>query len=153
MVEVGTDRIRDVGTSFNVIRTVEGTRVAVAEGSIVYNPQAEAVRLVAGQSLRDPGANAPLVLARIDPGSVGAWRHGRLSFEETPLSTVAADLARSTGEIVRVDPKLAGQQFTGTVQLTPDHAALFADVARLLAVEVRREDGGWTLAAQASAAR
>lgn len=152
MVEAGDERIQDVGTVFNVARGDDGVRVAVAEGSVVYNPGREAVRLRAGEALRDPGGTAPVVLARVDPSGVAAWRKGRLSYADAPFSLIASDLARATGFAVHVAPSLAGRQFSGTIRLGADRAALMADVARLLDVEARHGPDGWTLAPRPRAA-
>ena len=139
---------RTSGTVFNVARGDDGVRVAVASGMVLYNPGREAVRLGAGDALSDAGGSSPIVLAKVDPANVGAWRSGRLSYDNAPLSRIAADLARATGQRVRIAPALAGRQFSGTIRLNPDRAVLFADVAQLLDVEALRGNGGWTLVAR-----
>ena len=153
MVEVGDERIQDVGTVFNVARGEDGVRVAVASGVVLYNPGREAVRLGAGNALSDAGGSNPVVLAKVDPADVGAWRTGRLSYDDAPLSRVAADLARATGQRVRVASALAGRQFSGTIRLSADRTVLFADVAQLLDVEALHGNNGWTLVARPRAAR
>ena len=139
IVEVGGERIQDAGTVFDVVRSPDGVRVAVATGSVIYNPDREALRLGPGQLLRDPGGAKPVVLARVDAASVGSWQRGRLSYDDAPLTEVAADIARATGEHVRVDPALAARQFTGSILLRTDRKALFVDIARLLDVDTPRQ--------------
>ncbi len=148
IVEVGDERIQDVGTVFNVARGEDGVRIAVAQGAVLYNPGREAVHLGAGEALSDPGGVSPVVLARVDPADVGSWRSGRLSYDDAPLSRVASDLSRATGQRVRLAPALAARQFSGTIRLNADRAALFADVAHLLDVEARHSNDGWTLVAR-----
>lgn len=153
VVHVGEERIQDVGTVFNVVRDEDGVRVAVAEGSVLYNPESEAVTLAAGESLRDPGGNGAMIRTGVDPNAVGSWREGRLSYNATPLSLVAADLARAIGEKVKLDPVLESQRFTGTIKLDTDRARLFADLAILLNVRAEHSASGWKLVARNRAGR
>ena len=153
VVHVGDERIQDVGTVFNVIRDEVGVRVAVAEGSVLYNPESEAVTLAAGESLRDPGGNSAIIRTGVDPTAVGSWREGRLSYTATPLSLVAADLARAIGEKVKLDPVLENQRFTGTITLDTDRARLSADLAVLLNVRAEHSASGWKLVARNRAGR
>jgi len=153
LVEVGDDRIQDVGTEFNVARGEDGVRVAVAKGVVVYNPGREAVRLGAGQVLSDPGGDGAVVLTRVDPANVGAWRSGRLSYDAAPLSQVAVDLSRATGQRVRVAPALADRRFSGTIRISASRDVLFGDLAQMLGAEARREHDGWTLVARPRAAQ
>jgi len=153
VVHVGEQRIEDVGTVFNVTRDLQGLRVAVAEGSVIYDPDGAAVTLGAGQSLSDPGGNGAILRSAVDPASVGAWRDGRLSYTAAPLSLVAVDLARATGEAIGLDPALADRRFTGTIRIDPNRDRLFADLSQLLDVSATRGDKGWTLAARKRAAQ
>lgn len=148
VLQVGDERIQDVGTVFNVVRDEGGVRVAVAEGSVLYNPQSEAVTLAAGESLVDPGGNGAIVRGRIDPAAVGSWRKGRLSYTAAPLSLVAADLARTIGEKVMLDSTLKNRPFTGTITLDHDRRRLFEDLAVLLNVRAEHSADGWRLVAR-----
>ncbi|MDH2134281.1 FecR domain-containing protein [Sphingobium yanoikuyae] len=153
VVHVGEERIQDAGTVFNVIRDEEGVRVAVAEGAVLYNPQGEAVILAAGESLRDQGGNGAIIRSGVDPTAVGSWREGRLSYNATPLSLVAVDLARAIGEKVTLDPVLEKQRFTGTITLDTDRVRLFADLAVLLDVRAEHSASGWKLVTHSRAGR
>lgn len=148
VVHVGEQRIEDVGTVFNVVRDGSGVRVAVAEGSVIYDPEGQAVTLAAGQALSDPAGNGASIRSDIDPEAVGTWREGRLSYAAAPLSLVATDLARATGQTVRLDPALSGRRFTGTIRIDADRDRLFGDLAQLLGVGAERTDGGWILTAR-----
>jgi len=152
VVQVGAQRIQDVGTVFNVTRDLQGLRVAVAEGSVIYDPDGAAVTLRAGQALSDPSGNGAILCSAVDPASVGAWRDGRLSYAAAPLSLVAIDLARATGAAIALDPALADRRFTGTIRIDPNRDRLFADLSQLLDVSATRGDKGWTLAARRRAA-
>lgn len=145
MLQVGDKRIEDVGTVFNVVRDKDGVRVAVAEGMVLYNPDGEAIRLAAGESLHDRASENLIVRSRVDPASVGAWRAGRLSYAATPLALVVADLERATGERVSLAGNLSTQPFTGTITLDSNRARLFEDLAGLLDARATHSSAGWRL--------
>lgn len=152
VVEVGDERIQDVGTEFNVTRGADGVQLAVAKGVVLYNPGREAVRLQAGQALQDPGGSGAIVLARVDPANVGSWRSHRLSYDGAPLQRVTADLSRATGQRIRIAPALAMRPFSGTIRLPADGDIVVDDVAQLLGTQARRDGDGWTLVARPRAA-
>jgi transmembrane sensor len=52
VVTVGEHEVRDVGTVFNIARSPDAIEIAVAEGSVLFNPAREAVSLKKGQFLR-----------------------------------------------------------------------------------------------------
>lgn len=149
VVDLGSNKVQDVGTVFNIIRNGKDIRVEVAEGEVVYNPGRNGQALVAGQLLHD---NAEKVsVRRINPAQVGRWQQGRLTFHAAPLSMVAADLARNLGTRVSLDPKLSGRQFSGTIQLEQDQKLLFRRLENLLAVEAKQSENGWKLNASGRA--
>src|SRR3546814_1898277 len=51
VVETGGAKIVDLGTAFNVVRRDRQTSVAVSEGIVLYNPDRDNVRLVAGKGI------------------------------------------------------------------------------------------------------
>jgi transmembrane sensor len=142
---IGGSRVRDAGTRFNAVRTDAAIRIEVAEGAVLYNPDREAVRLTAGQALTDPEGTGPAVVTRKAPESIGGWRRGQLSYRQEALSTVAADLARTLGVTVTVDPAIAAQTFTGTIKVDRDQRRLFARLETVLNVEAHKEGSGWHL--------
>lgn len=145
-VKVGADVLEDLGTVFAVIHEGTTTEVAVSEGAVLYNPDREAVRIAPGQKLSEEGGDRVL-LAQVDPRTVGAWRTGRLSYSGAPLMRVAADLRRNLGVTVHVDPALSARRFTGLVQLDGGQELLFERLSALLEVQAVRTGNGWTLTA------
>lgn len=143
-VRVGDDVLQDIGTVFAVLHEGGATEVAVAEGAVVYNPKGEAVRIDPGRKLSEMGGDR-VVLAQVEPASVGAWRDRRLSYSGAPLSRVAADLRRNLGVPVEVDGRLAERRFTGLVQLDGRPELVFERLSALLGVRAVRSGGGWTL--------
>ncbi|MBB3693445.1 FecR family protein [Sphingomonas sp. BK580] len=141
-VRAGGLALTDIGTVFDVKRTGIVTRVAVAEGAVLVDPEGAALRLDPGETATAEGDR--LVEGRIAAADVGAWRDGRLAYDGAALDEVAADLSRQLGRPVRVAPALARRPFRGTLDLT----ALRADpvtLGALLDVRVRTDAGGWTL--------
>ena len=144
-VHVGDDEIRDVGTRFDVARDVGATRVAVAEGTVLYNPNAEAVRLDAGQMLAAADGTRQVRVTPVSPAVVGGWRQGRLSYRQAPLSSVAADLSRGLGVPIVAAPEVATKPFTGAIAYRGDRARFLADLGPLLDVTVKHDHERWLL--------
>ncbi|MFS0773435.1 FecR family protein [Sphingomonas sp. 1P08PE] len=143
-VQVGALRLVDLGTVFNVKKAGGNTRVAVAEGAVMVDPDGAALRLDPGQTVIARGAS--LVRGSIDPADIGGWQQGRLSFDGASLDEVAADLSRQLGWPVKAAPAIARRTFRGTLdtQTLKDRPTL---LGQLLDVSVRQDDGGWTLEA------
>lgn len=139
-VEAGGARFQDIGTAFDVISSGGDTRVAVQEGAVMYDPAGAAVRLERGQAIALNGSGA--MVRAIDPGSVGQWRHGRLSYRDSPLPDVAADLSRTIGRSVAVDPRLTGRRFTGVIVLDRDRDRMIRRAAAVMDVSIRDDGAG-----------
>jgi len=151
-VAVGNTVIKDVGTTFNVVRTPTTTTVAVAEGSVLYDPAGVAVSLTAGRVLRSADASRLIEVGEIDPSSVGSWRTGRLLYHKASFAVIAADLARTTGVPVTVAPGIAARTFSGGIAVKGvEQRRLFDRLAILLDIAVRRDDAGWHLSARTGA--
>jgi transmembrane sensor len=140
-VKVGSDEVQDVGTRFDVTRDPAGTRVAVAEGMVVYNPKAEAVRLGPGQTLDARLSQAELRVATAATSDIGSWREDRLSYRQAPLSIIAADLARGLGLPIEAAPDVASQPFTGVIAYGGDKAQFLDRLGPLLDVKVKQDQG------------
>lgn len=146
VVETGGARIVDLGTAFNVVRRDRQTSVAVSEGIVLYNPDREKVRLVAGQGLtaRD-GSEATPAVETVDVASVGGWRAGLLVYNGSPLSAVAEDLKRTAGMSVNVTPSAARIAFHGALVIDADRDRTMADLAALSGTRAERQGKGWVL--------
>lgn len=132
-------RITDIGTRFSV--EAEGGRVivAVAEGRVTVDPPiGDTVTLAAGQRLAGAIDTAPVVSA-VATQSIGAWRAGRLVYNDAPLGMVAADISRYRGAPVVVDPSLEGRRFSG-VLVIGDGSTLVSDLAGVAGLRVERRN-------------
>jgi transmembrane sensor len=112
-VDAGGTRMIDLGTRFNVVRSSHGSEVAVAEGSVLFDPEGAAVRLGAGHMLRKREGSPIVEVSQADAQTVGGWRSGHLIYRDAPLWRVAEDLSRTTGVAIDLDPVLNDRPFTG----------------------------------------
>ncbi|HWW57429.1 MAG TPA: FecR domain-containing protein [Sphingopyxis sp.] len=146
VVEAGGAKIVDLGTAFNVVRRERQTSVAVSEGVILYNPDGDNVRVVAGKGIdaRDGDPKAPAV-QDVDVASVGGWRTGLLVYSGTPLAVVAEDLKRTAGMNVSIAPEATGLSFRGALIIDKDRGRTVADLAALSGTKAERQGDGWIL--------
>ena len=146
VVEAGGARIVDLGTAFNVVRRDRQTSVAVSEGIVLYNPDRDKVRLVAGKGIeaRD-GDRQPPVVQDIDVASIGGWRTGLLVYNGTPLAVVAEDLKRTAGMQVTIAPGAADLSFRGALIVDKNRNRTIADLAALSGTRAERQGDGWIL--------
>ena len=146
VVETGGAKIVDLGTAFNVVRRDRQTSVAVSEGIVLYNPDREKVRLVAGKGIeaRD-GDRKPPVVQDVDVASVGGWRTGLLVYNGTPLAVVAEDLKRTAGMQVSIAPDAADLSFRGALIVDKNRGRTIADLAALSGTKAQRQGDGWIL--------
>jgi transmembrane sensor len=144
-LELGNNRIQDVGTVFNVVRDSSQVRVAVAEGKVVYSTQAQAVPLSAGQALSAQSDSPILRVTSTPVGSVGAWQIGRLVYSGERLSQVAADLGRSLGVHIVVSPTIADRPFSGAIVLDGAGSQQLERLKLALNVDLEAGPTGWTM--------
>lgn len=94
--------IRVTGTEFNVRRSSRDVRVAVGEGVVAVSLPGlgpvddgvdQALTLAAGQEVTSSAGRLGEV-ETFDSRSVGAWREGRLVYNNAPLSDIIEDLRR-----------------------------------------------------------
>nr|WP_315428962.1 FecR domain-containing protein [uncultured Albidiferax sp.] len=129
-VLAGPLRITVVGTRFSVRHTpgmagADGVRVAVDEGRVKVERigtgvgAATPVFLSAGQQITSDVQGALASAASLSSEGIAPWRDNRVSFDNTRLDQVLAELERygSTRLVVR-DPAVAGLRVTGTFNPT-----------------------------------
>lgn len=152
-VHSGTVTLQDVGTVFNVVRTGPQLRVAVAEGSVVYQPAKEKVPLGKGMALAMREGDDHIELMHVASESVGGWAGNRLDFRDVALSTVAEDVSRSTGVELAVAPQIAAVPFTGTLRLDRSSEEVVRNLAALAGAELHRDGPRWTIRPKSGGAR
>ncbi len=146
VVETGGAKIVDLGTAFNVVRRDNQTSVAVSEGIVLFNPDRDRVRLVAGKGIeaRD-GDRQPPVVQDVDVSSIGGWRSGLLVYNGTPLAVVAEDLKRTAGMQVSIAPEASDLSFRGALIIDKNRGRTIADLAALSGTTARPQGDGWIL--------
>lgn len=126
-VLAGATRITVVGTRFSVRHTQAGmdagkTVVAVESGRVRVAPapgqDTSPVELAAGQGVSADGLGRIEGIVTLQPEGVGAWRKGRVSFNDTPLEQALAEFERygDTGLVVH-DPAVAALRLGGSFEL------------------------------------
>lgn len=150
-VEAGDAVLRDLGTTFNVVRQAGLLDVAVSEGAVLYNPGREATNLQAGMGLRREKDEEPWV-GKVEPREIGAWREGRLVYTGMRVSRIASDLERNLGVPVKAATNVSSRQFSGIILLEGDRVAVLNRAAALLGLRLDRKGTGWILTAGAGEA-
>ncbi len=119
VVRAGSAVTQVLGTQFDVRAYPEaGTvRVVVAEGRVSFasrtQPRQPAVLLPG--DLGELSAGGAVTRRRVDPAIFLGWRQGILTFDDTPLNEVVAELVRWYGVQVRIgDPSLRSRRITAS---------------------------------------
>lgn len=145
-LQVGPRVIQDVGTAFDVAVSPGTTRISVREGAVAIDPEAENIRLVAGQEARI-GTGGEIVRSTVQQNdAIGGWREGRLVYQEASWTEVVTDLSRALGVSVIADPRMEDRRFTGVILLDRDRSRTIRRVANVAGLSASREGEGWRLA-------
>lgn len=130
-VEVLTDQIsvRSLGTEFLVEHRSPQEFVAVTEHAVEVasrSSPAQRTRLQEGYGISPNAASARLwKKTAIDPAVIGAWRHGRLIFENAPLQKVIERLDDyHPGMLLITDNSLLYQKVSGVFDIDHPERAL-----------------------------
>ena len=141
----GPLKVTVVGTQFSVRNTLEhdgSLRVAVQHGHVrVAGAGQDLVGLRAGQGVSSDASGRLSAVASLAPGSVAAWRNGRITFDNVPLGAALDEFERygDTGFVVR-DAAVAQLRIGGSFSLAqPDRFA--AALPQLLPVQIVRNGG------------
>ncbi|MEM1412948.1 MAG: FecR domain-containing protein [Pseudomonadota bacterium] len=116
-VEAGDLQLRVVGTVFDVTRSSEVTRVAVAEGEVAVSfpthiaGQRSRLRtsesLTMGQQVAASADTGLSPVRPINPAAIGAWRKDRLFYDGARLSEMVADANRYSNARVVIEGDVA----------------------------------------------
>jgi transmembrane sensor len=147
VLDVGTDRLVDAGTVFDVQLRAAALVVAVAEGAVIFNPATQDVRIEPGQLLESARGTDRFVVRAIAREQVGEWRTGRLTFESVSIAQLAADLTSMSGIAFAAAPASAGVEVSGSLLIAPIRADP-ASLGPLLGLDVRRSGSGWVIEAR-----
>lgn len=152
-VRSGALTVQDVGTVFDVTRSGARLDVAVAEGSVLFQPAGDRVALTAGQALSAREDTHQLVRSTVAPDLVGGWRGGRLSFTDERLPVVVDAVRRRYGTDIALDSGLSDRRFTGMVTMSGSADRDIPHLAALIGAKWRRKGDRWILAPESGPAR
>jgi len=145
-IKAGPVEIGDIGTRFDVQAADHDVRVGVAEGRVSVSSAAlgQPITLTRGRSLHFDATKSEVELADADTTSLGSWRTGRLTYNDTPLALVAADVTRYAGIRLSVPMDLQDRRFSGTL-VTTDGQAAVRDLSQLMGLPAVRVTDGYRL--------
>jgi len=144
-VRSGNLEVQDVGTVFDIVRDGPRFSVAVAEGSVLFQPRREAVMLGAGARLEASEDKAEVHVGKIEPGLVGGWHEGRLAFTDTPVPQVLSEIERLYGTKLVTDPGLSTRKVTGIITLSGEARRDVPHIASLIGANWRVDGERWVL--------
>jgi transmembrane sensor len=152
-VSVERVQIRVVGTQFEVRERSDAVSVAVAEGTVELSrpdqPTIAVRKLTRGETGVAARAGRLVAVQQVDPDAIGAWRDGRLVYDDVELRDVIADANRYTqARIVIADEAIANVRVT-TAYPTSQVDQMLDTLERAFPIEVERlKDGGTVLHAR-----
>lgn len=118
IVNVGDERIRVLGTHFNVNAYTDegGIKATLFEGSVKVSKGDDAVVLKPGQQSR-PGVNGRLnVVNNLSMEEIIAWKDGYFHFESADLKTILRQFARWYDVDIVYDGPVNNRKFFGIVK-------------------------------------
>lgn len=137
-IQAGSYRVQDIGTRFTVTRTPRVVSIAIADGIVALKPeQAAEVRLRAGQGLQIVQGQGGGQIYNVVPSHIASWRTGRLVYDGTPFGTVVADIERTTGTTIAIDPSIAGKGFSGVLEIG-NGSRLVTDFVQIAGLQVEK---------------
>lgn len=157
LVEAGSALVRVVGTKFDVNQASDTVRVSVVEGVVqVIPPKLTSVASSPTSHLLHAGQRLEVALAPTIPASgaasapragapaapAGAWRVGRLSYDDARLGDVVADLNRYYAPGVRLDGRRLGNLRVTASFKASQIPAFIASLDKVVPVKTDRSPDG-----------
>jgi transmembrane sensor len=146
-VVAGEQRLVDLGTVFNVVRTDRQLRVGVAEGAVRYEGMDQTVELRAGDSLA-ADIRGGVQVSRGPVAAIGSWADGVLVYDQAPLEQVAGDLSRSIGISLELPPGMRASRFSGVIQTDGERDAVRGRLEELIGETIVADGTRWSVEAR-----
>jgi transmembrane sensor len=141
-VIAGNVQVRVLGTQFEVRQRSDEVSVAVAEGVVEVKSADNTHILRRGEGLVASRSRTPSSVHGVDTADLGAWRTGRLVYDDVELRDVIADANRYIHDrIVIADPALAGIRVTTSFR-TSQVDGMIETLESALPIEVERQRDG-----------
>jgi transmembrane sensor len=152
-VDIGSRKVRVVGTRFEVIKGEGFDRVAVNEGLVAVSSSPAPEVAQQAPLLIEPGTialyrqgqNAPEIQST-PVEAIGFWTSGSIAFQDEPLAAVVEKLEILFPETsIRIeDQGLASKRFSGSLVVS-DIEEMLASLAAFLDLTVRKDSEGYWL--------
>jgi transmembrane sensor len=149
IVSAGDYTVRVVGTQFEIRKRPDAVRIAVSEGQVAVkrSDTDDASFFLSGAAWTAGSAVGDI--RAVDPLDVGAWRSGRLAYDNARLRDVVADANRYTRErIVVADLQLEELRLTTSFRTSQIDAMVETLQAALPLVAERQPNGDIVLRAR-----
>jgi len=143
-VIAGEQRLVDIGTVFNVVRTDQQFRVGVAEGAVRFEGMARTVELRAGDSLAADNRGR-IEISQRPITAIGSWADGVLVYDQAPLEQVADDLSRSIGVSLELPRRMRSNKFSGVIQTDGEREAVRARLEELIGKKIVADGTRWSV--------
>ncbi|MFL9840633.1 FecR domain-containing protein [Sphingomonas sp. ST-64] len=147
VVVAGEQRLIDLGTVFNVIRTDRQLRVAVSEGAVRYEGAVRSVDLRPGDSLATDGLGK-VEVSQKPIAAIGSWADGKLVYDQAPLGEVADDLSRSVGISLELPQAMRARRFSGVIHIGGKREALRDRLEELMGETIVADGTRWSVEAR-----
>jgi transmembrane sensor len=137
-VEAGGGKTTALGTAFDVDLRGAETQVAVEEHSVKIDAGAATTPTILqqNQSIVYDESGRVSDPQTLDPSTIGAWRQGRLAFENQPLGDIVTGIQRYLpGHVLVATANLRQKRLSGSLDLTHPKAAL-EDLAAAFEIRV-----------------
>ena len=149
VVATGDYTVRVLGTQFEIRRRPDTVRVAVSEGRVAVKrvDMEDASVLMSGAAWT--AGSGGVEVRPVDAMDVGAWRSGRLVYDNAALRDIVADANRYTrSHIVVVDPQLETLRLTTSFRTSQVDGMVETLQAALPLAAERRANGDILLRAR-----
>lgn len=145
-VKVGEGRLRDIGTTFNVLEDHGKVTVAVSEGAVEISLDASPKRyLLTGGNLASFAAGEISAARKITPQAAEAWLNNRWYFEDASLGEVVSQINRQHERPIRLaDTSLERYRVSGVFDRT-DRAGLLKALGVILPIKAEETASGTLL--------
>jgi transmembrane sensor len=141
-VSTGDYTVRVVGTQFEIRRRPGMVRVAVSEGRVAVERADDSNASVLPSGAAWIAGESGVEIRPVDAIDVGAWRAGRLVYDNATLREIVADANRyARARIVIADPQLQALRLTTSFRTSQIDGMIETLQAALPLVAERRPDG------------
>lgn len=149
-VNTGNAQVRVLGTKFGVRARDEQTQVTVREGRVSLRglraAPATAIQLTANQTSVCQQQNPPTPPKTIDADQALSWLEGKITFDQTPLTEVIAELERVYNVTIELaNPALGQNTITGSFHNKPVTSVL-ASICLTTNLQYRNEETKFVIA-------